>query len=46
MIDIENGEVIEFYSEKIEELQKEIAAKHGYEVTDHSLVLYVKSKKN
>ena len=45
MIDIDSGAVIEFYSEKIEELQKKIAAEHGYEVADHSLVLYVRSKK-
>ena len=45
MIDIDSGAVVEFYSEKIEELQKKIAAEHGYEVVDHSLVLYVKSKK-
>ena len=45
MIDIESGEVIEFYSEKIEQLQKQIAAEHGYEVADHSLVLYVKPVK-
>ena len=45
MIDIESGDVIEFYSEKIEQLQKKIAAEHGYEVADHSLVLYVKPAK-
>ncbi len=45
MVDVESGKVIEFYSEEIERLQREIAAKHGYEIQDHSLVLYVKPKK-
>jgi Fur family ferric uptake transcriptional regulator len=42
MVCIENGEVVEFVSEEIERLQRDIAAKHGYELLDHSLVLYVK----
>lgn len=45
MVDVESGKVIEFFSEEIEVLQHEIAAKHGYEIEDHSLVLYVKPKK-
>jgi Fur family ferric uptake transcriptional regulator len=44
MIDVDSGKVIEFVSEEIERLQKEIAAKHGYELEDHSLVLYVRPK--
>lgn len=44
MIDVDSGKVIEFVSEEIERLQREIAAKHGYELVDHSLVLYVRSK--
>jgi Fur family ferric uptake transcriptional regulator len=44
MIDIDSGKVIEFVSEEIERLQREIAAKHGYEIQDHSLVLYVRPK--
>jgi Fur family ferric uptake transcriptional regulator len=39
------GKVIEFKNEQIERLQREIADKHGYEIVDHSLVLYVKPKK-
>ncbi len=47
MIDVESGKVIEFTSPEIERLQHEIAAKHGYQIQDHSLVLYVKPlKKN
>ncbi|RDS79606.1 ferric iron uptake transcriptional regulator [Dyella monticola] len=42
MIDVDTGKVIEFVSEEIERLQRDIAAKHGYEIQDHSLVLYVK----
>lgn len=38
----EVAEVVEFYSEKIERLQEEIAREHGYEIVDHSLVLYVR----
>ena len=45
MIDVETGKVIEFTSEEIERLQHEIAAKHGYQIEDHSLVLYVRPKR-
>src|SRR5690606_18101667 len=45
MIDIDSGKVIEFVNEEIERLQHEIAAEHGYEIADHSLVLYVRPKK-
>ena len=44
MVCIESGDVIEFVSEEIERLQHEIAEKNGYELLDHSLVLYVKPK--
>ncbi len=44
MVCVDSGEVIEFFDEKIEELQHEIARKHGFELIDHSLVLYVKKK--
>ncbi len=42
MVCVESGNVIEFVNEEIERLQHEMAAKHGYELLDHSLVLYVK----
>lgn len=45
MVCVDSGDVIEFMSDEIERLQKEIAAKHGYELIDHSLVLYVKKEK-
>lgn len=45
MVDVESGEVIEFVSDEIEALQDQVAADHGYEIEDHSLVLYVRKKK-
>ncbi len=45
MVNVDSGEVIEFFSEEIEELQHKIAEKHGVEIVDHSLVLYVRPKK-
>ncbi len=45
MIDVDSGKVIEFTSPEIERLQHEVAAKHGYEIQDHSLVLYVRPYK-
>jgi len=42
MVCVESGTVIEFVNEEIERLQHEMAAEHGYELLDHSLVLYVK----
>ena len=45
MVDVETGKVVEFTSEEIERLQHEIAARHGYVIEDHSLVLYVRKKK-
>ena len=45
MVDVDSGKVIEFHNEKIEQLQHEIAAEHGYVIEDHSLVLYVRKKK-
>lgn len=44
MVCVETGDVVEFVSEDIERLQHEIAEKYGYELIDHSLVLYVKNK--
>ena len=45
MVRLDTGEIIEFQNEEIEELQKKIAKKHGFELVEHSLVLYVRSKK-
>ena len=45
MVDVDTGKIIEFESTEIEKLQREIAAKHGYELEEHSLVLYVRKKR-
>lgn len=42
MVCVETGDVIEFTSDEIERLQHEVAEKHGFELLDHSLVLYVR----
>ena len=45
LVDEETGKVIEFVSDEIERLQREIAEKLGYTLDDHSLVLYGRKKK-
>lgn len=45
MVDVDSGEVIEFVDHDIEKLQRQIAEKHGYDLADHNLVLYVRKKK-
>ncbi|WP_154223361.1 ferric iron uptake transcriptional regulator [Marinicella rhabdoformis] len=45
MVDLDNGDVIEFFDSELERLQERIAEKHGYELMDHKMVLYVKKKK-
>ena len=45
MVDIDTGKVIEFTSPEIERLQHEIAQAHGFVIEDHSLVLYVRTKR-
>ena len=44
MVEIDTGAVIEFVDEVIEWRQKQIVAEHGYELVDHSLVLYVRPR--
>ena len=39
------GNVNENQSDEIERLQAEIATRHGYQIEDHSLVLYVRKKR-
>ncbi len=46
MICLETGKIIEFHDEAIEERQREIADVNGYELHEHSLVLYVKPKRS
>jgi Fur family ferric uptake transcriptional regulator len=45
MVCVETGDVTEFMNEDIERLQHEIAKDNGYELIDHSLVLYVRPLK-
>ena len=45
LIDINTGEIIEFVNDDIEKLQKEVAAKLGYNLVDHRLELYGVKKK-
>lgn len=45
MVCVETGTVIEFSNQEIERLQAEIAEEHGYDIEDHSLVIYVRPKK-
>ena len=46
MVCVETGKVVEFSNTEIERLQAEIATKHGYDIVDHSLVIYVRPKKD
>jgi Fur family transcriptional regulator, ferric uptake regulator len=44
MVCLDTGKVIEFFNPEIEKLQKQIVEEHGYDLVEHSLVLYVKPK--
>lgn len=44
MVCVETGRVVEFANDEIERLQREIASRNGYDLVDHSLVLYVRPK--
>ena len=45
LVDIETGEVIEFYNEKLEAMKEAIAEEMGYELVDHRLELFGRKKK-
>ena len=45
MVCLETGDVIEFTDDTIEERQMMLAKEKGYEIVDHSMVLYVKPLK-
>ena len=45
LIDIKSGEIIEFVDNEIEELQKKVAEKYGYDLVDHKLELYCTKNK-
>lgn len=40
LIDVKSGKVIEFHNDEIEELQRRIAASHGFKLVGHRLELY------
>ena len=46
LVDIETGEVHEFYNEELETLKTEIAREMGYDLIDHRLELYGKKTKS
>ena len=46
LVDIETGEVHEFYNEELETLKSEIAREMGYDLIDHRLELYGKKRRN
>ena len=46
LVDIETGEVHEFYNEELEMLKTEIAREMGYDLIDHRLELYGKKRKS
>lgn len=46
MVDVDSGAVTEFVNERIEDLQREVAANHGYELVHHEMVLYVRKVKD
>ncbi|TWG90464.1 Fur family ferric uptake transcriptional regulator [Mesorhizobium sp. J18] len=45
LIDLDTGEVIEFHSDRIEQLQAEIARSLGYEIVHHRLELYGRKRR-
>jgi Fur family ferric uptake transcriptional regulator len=46
LVDVETGEVIEFFNEELESLKMEIALQMGYDLIDHRLELYGKKRKD
>lgn len=45
MVDVDTGKVVEFYDERIEALQRDIVKRHGFELVDHNMVLFVRRPK-
>lgn len=44
IVDLDSGEIVEFQSDRIEQLQSEIAALMGYDVIHHRLELYCRKR--
>lgn len=40
MVSVKSGKVVEFMDDVIEQRQKEVAAEHGFTITDHTMILY------
>ena len=40
LINVQNDQVTEFYSQQVKELCEQIAHEHGYEAVDHQLLIY------
>ena len=45
MVDVDTGKVVEFFDARIEALQRDIVEKHGFELVDHNMVLFVRRPK-
>ncbi|WP_404415554.1 ferric iron uptake transcriptional regulator [Marinospirillum sp.] len=45
MVNVDTGEVIEFYDAEIEKRQHQLAEEQGLDLVDHALVLYVKKRR-
>ena len=45
LIDVESGEVVEFHDEELEELQRRIAERLGFDLVDHRMELYGRRRK-
>ena len=46
MVCLKSGKIVEFHDEIIEQRQREIAEQYGFELADHSLILYGEFKGN
>jgi Fur family ferric uptake transcriptional regulator len=44
IVDLDSGEIIEFRSDRIEQLQREIAAEMGYDIVHHRMELYCRRR--
>ncbi len=44
IVDLDSGEIIEFRDDRIEDLQREIATRMGYEIVHHRLELYCRKR--
>ena len=45
LIDVETGVVVEFHDDELEELQRRIAEKLGFDLVDHRMELYGRRRK-